>query len=348
MPSSNYVISPPLARALALLGLLSSFSACSSNDSGDNGARGGASGASGASGSSGASSSGGSSGSSSASGGCGATAANQTLHGDFKATFQPPLLGAPAYTKFDGQFYPAPFPPSLVLKLDREQGGCQLMVPATPFCENDCVSGVCTADNVCTPYPPAAYVGAAKVSGLGPTELTIDPEPCAFSYQPPSALPNPPCAEGATVSITTDQFSVSGTCIADIELLGPNPLPIASGKSLPLSWKPPTVKKDARIMIHLDIAHHGGKTGEINCDVPDTGSFEIPEPLVTRLVSLGLAGFPTVEVTRYARSISDKHSDVGLVLSAFASRDLDSGVLSCFDDSECPDGKTCATDLTCK
>ncbi len=260
----------------------------------------------------------------------------------------PPLFGAKAYTKFDGQFFPSVNPPSLVLKLDREQDGCQLMVPKAPFCDPDCVNGVCTADNECTPIPPAAYVGAARITGLGPTPLTIDPEPCAYSYQPPAALPNPPCAEGATVTIETDKFSLSGTCIADIELLGPDPLPIMAGKSLPLSWTAPTIKTDARIAIHLDIAHHGGKTGEINCDVPDTGTFEVPEPLVTRLVSLGLAGFPTVEVRRYSRTVADEQSNVGLVLAAYTSRYLDSGVLSCFDTSECPSGKTCAADLTCQ
>jgi hypothetical protein len=272
-----------------------------------------------------------------------------TLHGHFTATLKAEELGAPPYTKFAGQFFNSVNPDTFQLKVDKEQNGCRLMVPNSVFCDPDCMDGVCTGNNQCTPYPAPVYVGVAHLTGIGASEVTIDADAPAYSYQPSAALPNPPCAEGAAVSVTTDKFSVTGKCISALDLKGADPLPVETGKSLPLTWTPPAVAGNTRIKIYLDVAHHGGKKGEIDCDVPDTGSFEIPEPLITRLVGLGLAGFPTIEVTRYSSAVSDKESEVKLEIASFVSRSVETGVKSCASDSsQCPTGQTCQDDLTCK
>jgi hypothetical protein len=103
----------------------------------------------------------------------------------------------------------------------------------------------------------------------------------------------------------------------------------------------------SRIRISLDLAHHGGKKGEIECEVPDNGAFEIPEPLVSELVSLGLAGFPTVNVTRLSQSNSTAPAQVSLVISASVEREVDSGVQSCLADSSCFAPDVCRADKTC-
>src|SRR4029079_1958057 len=120
--------------------------------------------------------------------------------------------------------------------------------------------------------------------------------PPSFAYQS-DALPNPPCAEGADVSLMADAFSMQEKCIAPFDL-APGVVAVKRGEAMPLTWNAPSMPDLARVQIRLDISHHGGKKGEIDCAVPDMGAFEIPASLVTDLVDLGLAGFPTVQVAR--------------------------------------------------
>ena len=75
---------------------------------------------------------------------------------------------------------------------------------------------------------------------------------------------------------------------------------------------------------------------------PDSGSFDIPEALVTKLLGLGLAGYPTINVNRVSVGLDAAHPDVSLLLSAALTRAVDTGVRSCQDDAECEDGETCA------
>ena len=97
----------------------------------------------------------------------------------------------------------------------------------------------------------------------------------------------------------------------------------------------------ARVRIVLDIAHHGGQKGEIDCEVPDTGSFSIPESLVTELVNLGVAGFPTVMISRITTGASGAAPDVTLTVASEVERNVDTGIASCSSDDDCPDGMTC-------
>jgi hypothetical protein len=273
-----------------------------------------------------------------------------TLEGTFLVGFKPAASGSTAYTSFLGVVFDGPSPPNPVLKVDSEANGCQLLVPPSLFCSPSCgAAGICTAENVCTPYPTAQNLGVVHVTGLGSSEFTIEPMAPAFNYQPVVTLPFPSCEEGNSVKVTTDQFAVEGKCIAPLDLMGPDPIPVASGKGVALTWAPPGKSGISRVKIKLDVAHHGGKKGEIVCDIADTGSFEIPASLVTKLVSLGLAGFPTIVVDRVSTASADKQSGVKLVVSSSTERPVDTGVISCSsDDKQCPAGQTCQADLSCK
>jgi hypothetical protein len=173
-------------------------------------------------------------------------------------------------------------------------------------------------------------------------------EAIAGNYQSPT-LPAEACAEGAPVSLHASGFSMESPCIARLELTTEAPIPVSAGKTLDLAWAPPSTAGDSRIKIHLDIAHHGGKKGEINCDVADTGSFSVPEKLVTQLVGLGLAGYPDIAVERYSTSADASNPMIQLRVGSLVRREVDTGVLSCDEDTQCESGQTCNTaDRTCK
>jgi hypothetical protein len=115
-----------------------------------------------------------------------------------------------------------------------------------------------------------------------------------------------------------------------------------AGQPTALTWVPPGQAGISRVQIVLEISHHGGYKGEIDCDVPDTGSFEIPATLVTALVNLGRAGYPTVGVTRHSTVAASAMPGVKLRVLSYVERPVDTGVISCgIGESMCPDGTTC-------
>jgi hypothetical protein len=184
------------------------------------------------------------------------------------------------------------------------------------------------------------------MQGLG-ADLALDP--ISKGYSGPT-LPYPPCTEGADVKLQADSFSVTGKCIAGLTLSGPDPIPVKSGMPAKFAWAAPGQAGISRIQIALEIAHHGGYKGEIDCDVPDTGSFEIPATLITALVNLGLAGYPTVAVTRVSTAASPGEPNVKLLVSSSLERAVDTGVTSCgIGDATCPNGTSCDdASKTCK
>ena len=116
---------------------------------------------------------------------------------------------------------------------------------------------------------------------------------------------------------------------------------IRSDEPTLLSWTPPADGQSSRMEIEVDISHHGGQKGQIDCDVPDTGAFEIPEELVTQLVALGVAGYPTITLTRVSRAAAPEAPGITLSVMSTVDRLVDTGFDSCGMDSDCPDGLTC-------
>ncbi len=295
-------------------------------------------GASGASGSGGQAAGVSGSGSGTSAGGGGGAGGGDTvqLHGAVVVALHPAAEDAEGYTSVLARFFDGPTPDALPNRLKDEVGDCQLLVPDLPFCSSACTPAVCTASDVCTPYPNPKSAGTLELAGLG-AALQVEPATTMFVYQPPS-LPNPPCVEGEEIAAKTEAFELSARCIPQLELTGADPIPVMSGQTVHVEWVPPAEPASSRIRIGLDISHHGGKKGEISCDVPDTGSFDIPASLVTQLVELGLAGFPTINVNRVS---VDESGGASLVVSSDITRAVDTGVTSCQEDTECPDGQTC-------
>jgi hypothetical protein len=173
---------------------------------------------------------------------------------------------------------------------------------------------------------------------LGSELLRLAPFAPNFFYQS-EELAYPPCAEGDSLGLEAEAFSAQAPCIAPL-VVPTAQIPVRADEPVELTWEPPGDETLARVHILLDVSHHGGKRGDIVCDVPDNGSYEIPASLVNPLLEQGLAGFPWVILTRRVRS-SSTLSDVSFSVLASAERSVDTGVQSCLGDEECPDGQLC-------
>ncbi|HMI89968.1 MAG TPA: hypothetical protein VK509_01330, partial [Polyangiales bacterium] len=243
--------------------------------------------------------------------------------------------GTEAVTRVLGLFNDAAKPIKIQLVLSAEAGDCKLYEPEVPSCEANCtlMDATCTADDVCTPNPKPQDVGNIHLTvGSASSDL-----PCvAKNYQLKAGekLPYPPCMEGESVKIDVEggafePFAIETRCIGELEVGGP--FAIEPGKPLALTWSEPGDETVARMQIRLDISHHGGSKGEIKCDVPDSGAFEIPSELTDKLLDLGVAGFPTVQLTRAAiGKPKAEPSKVTLSMTMFAEREVTiPGLVSC-------------------
>jgi hypothetical protein len=105
----------------------------------------------------------------------------------------------------------------------------------------------------------------------------------------------------------------------------------------------------SEIQIRLDISHHGGSKGKIECDVEDSGAFTLPAALVTELIALGVAGFPSFVIERRAiESAQLEHGRVALRIYEYAERFVTiPGLVSCTASEQCPMGQACRDDKTC-
>ncbi len=229
---------------------------------------------------------------------------------------------------------------------------CELLGPRTLVCDTPCESGLtCAGDDECIPTPEKISVGALTLSGLAePWE--IRPNGITNDYSASLAEPFPAFTAGDEIALAaagadTGAFELTATAVETLTS-EQTTVPVARGASAPLTWAPADAG-DAEILITFTVNAHGATTGWIECVVPDTGAFDVPEPLVTELIDLGLSGFPRVTVER--RSLAAATVDGGCVdfrVSSEITLDLEiEGLISCTTSDECPDGQTCSTEYVC-
>lgn len=269
-------------------------------------------------------------------------------------TFQ--LKLATEATSFIGKVYDGASLDSVIWDVTATEGDCRLLVPRTPFCDPACgSSAACVAENTCKDYPTARSVGVITLTGVksadGTTTLTMSP--VVNNYQPTAALAYPPFADGDAIQLSAAgadyaAFTIASKGIAPLALTGTAPA-LARGKAIALAWTAGSAGATG-IAVKLDVSHHGGSKGKIECATADDGTLEIASTLVDPLLDLGVAGFPTIIVTRKVTgSATIAPGRVDLVISSEVEEAVTvDGLTSCNDTSQCPTGKTCQSDLTCK
>jgi len=265
----------------------------------------------------------------------------------------------PGFTSMLGKIYDGPVPESLAWDRSQEAGGCELSLPRIPFCGAGCGSAVCVDDDQCVPNPATRDAGAVTVKGVrtegGTSEFTLTP--IRNTYVNPAAikLPYPAFDEGDEIQIraagaAVSPFSIKGTGIAPLELPEGVSYELIENRPLLLTWTPPGKPNISRVQVKLDISHHGGTKGKIECDTPDDGSLEIPAAMVTELMSLGIAGFPSVALTRSSvGSTTIPEGRVDLQVYSYVERAIEiEGLVSCTEDSQCGATGTCGDDKRCQ
>lgn len=258
----------------------------------------------------------------------------------------------PAFTSLIGRINDGATPAPVAWKVVAEGGGCRLLTPTVPFCDPGCGGGAaCADDDRCVPYPRAVSLGRVHVHGLAGGALDLDE--VAGNYLTRARIPFPPLPEGGKVELTTDggtlgPLRLESVGIAPLELTS-RVQPVA-GQPLELAWRPPGQAGISTIEIAMDLSHHGGSRGKIECHAADTGALAIPSAQITALLSLGLSGFPTVVVTRVASgSTATRLGRATLRVVASVERAVEiEGLHSCRSDEHCPAGMTCQVDLKCK
>jgi hypothetical protein len=282
---------------------------------------------------------------------------------DIVGTFQVQVLAdaeAPTtgMTKLVGQVYDDVTPANVIWTSFKEDGGCRVEKPSVPFCEAGCGQDACVADNVCKPYPMLHSVGTVTLKGVklagGGSELELKETLKAYQPAAGTMLAFPPFAESDTVSV-----SATGGDFAAFELSthGVKPMVFTStdfeldkDKPLELKWPAADDPKAAQMYIKLDISHHGGAKGLIECYVDDSGSLTISAELINELMGLGIAGFPTVVGMRLT-------SDTAAIAPGLVKLEVSArtehyvtvkGIASCTENADCAEGQTCQADLTCK
>ena len=270
-----------------------------------------------------------------------------------------PATSTPGRTSMVGKIYDGPSPEQIIWEQGTVDGDCKLLTPRVPFCSTPCGgSAVCVEDETCQDYPTAGSAGTITVKGMkleaGGAEFTMDP--IANNYQPPvdAALAYPAFAEGDAITLEAAgdafaAFTLAGSGVAQLEL-GFETIQLAADTPVTLTWTAAGKPELSRVHVKLDISHHGGTKGKIECDTDDDGSLELSGALVTELLDLGVAGFPTIILQREAvgsTTIPEGRIDLSVASALERVVEID-GLTSCTDDTNCPQGQTCQVDLTCK
>jgi hypothetical protein len=266
----------------------------------------------------------------------------------------------PAQTAVSGAVVVGAPVSELVWTRTAQSGPCRLEEPRAPFCNPSCGDGVCVEDNRCAAYPRKRNVGRVRLSGLatlaGPAPIELVTFPPGYVYDLPvePAIAFPPFAPGAPLKVSAEggegePFEVTARGISPLELTGADPIAVVGGQPTSLGWRPAAAAESTSIEVHLDISHHGGTKGIITCSAPDDGSLEIPAPLITKLVNLGVSGYPSVRITRRSSgSTAVKGGAIVLeVLSEVVRAVSIPGLVSCDADADCPGGGRCAVDKKC-
>ncbi len=213
-----------------------------------------------------------------------------------------------ARTIIGGAIWDGPEPQSYALEEDT--GVCRFFLGENYFCDPPCEAGLCTApapNQQCTPYPRMLSGGILSVVGQG-NEIYLPHSIDGYAAESEGQLWEVGTSliigvEGDDVPAFEAQLRmvepIVGTDLALLDLKQP----------LVIEWAAPTSSGDptrVNIKLQSDRGQHGRAYASVlECDVPDTGRFEIPaalQALYTADEVWGCGKCPQSTITRYVRT----------------------------------------------
>lgn len=195
--------------------------------------------------------------------------------------------------------------PVTVLELMAEEGGCQLLRRNNPFCDPPCDAGdVCDFSGSCIPFPTNQDIGTVTVGGL---EDRVVMRPIAPGNQYfDTSVPHPVFQPGNLIELRTwdntfgsSDVTLHGVGVAPIDVGGPKTTwTIFDNQPLTITWNAPGGSLQSRIWVKLNIDQHGTTPVTMYCDLPDTGTADLPASLLHTLINYGVTGFPNATISR--------------------------------------------------
>ena len=232
--------------------------------------------------------------------------------------------------------------PLTVLQPILTEGPCVLLKKENPFCDPPCGAGnLCDHGGTCVPYPANGSVGPITLTGLT-VPLTMELKGSDYFE---TDVPLPLFEPGAHITATAPGDALPGFALGAYgvpDLVVPETVLVAKkGAPLAVTWTGEPGPQ--HVVLQLNVDQHGNSPATLRCDVPDTGSFEIPASLVTKLLEAGVSGFATLDMTR--RTVDSASVPAGCVelrvLSYVLGKLTVEGHVACAKDGDCPAGKKC-------
>jgi|GEM_PF-1859191 len=210
-----------------------------------------------------------------------------------------------------GALWAAPEPETYALA--DASGSCRLSFGENFFCDPPCEAGVCTAPDpadVCTPYPALLSAGNLVASGGSDSVRMKAGSDGGGGYASESDGAVWQTGEEITFSADGADVPAFSTALRMIEpMVGKDLAALDLSKPLVIEWQPPTSSGNptrVSILLQSDRGQHGRAYASLlECDVPDTGRFEIPAALQAKYVAdevWGCGKCPPSKLTRYVRT----------------------------------------------
>ncbi len=281
------------------------------------------------------------------------------LVGTFLLSLVSPQAERSGYTSMFGKVFDGPTPSPILWEEASKNEYCRLLTPRVPHCQESCgATAICAEDDQCQAYPASLAVGTVTVTGVqtksGESSFSMDPivdnyQPVGLELAYPAFAAGDPIGVSAAGAGAVSAFAIQAQGIADLELLNPA-IEFATGQAVTLSWTPPAAVTASDIFVKVDISHHGGTKGLIECQAPDAGSLELSAEMLDALTALGSSGFPYLSISRKALgSVVTSVGRVDLAIVSTVNQEVSiPGLVSCNQDQDCPLGQICRDDLKCE
>lgn len=258
-----------------------------------------------------------------------------------------------------GKVKDGPDAANLVWDTDSTVEDCNLQLPRVPSCLTACTgSDVCVEDETCKTPPSSVSVGDVLVEGVshgGSTEA-VKLRSIVKNYQTPADVTwdSPPFAPGDPIKLTASgadvaAFEIAAAGVSPIVITS-EPPDLSSGTPIELRWEPESDAVETRVDVRIDISHHGGTRGLIECSTADDGELTIDGALVQGLMNQGISGFPNIRITR--SNVGAAQTALGVVelkVNSIIQQDITiDGLASCNTDEECSGDTKCDFDRVCR